>query len=122
MNKIGDRAPDFRLPDTGLAMRSLQELSEKKLVLAFFPGAFTSVCQKELCTFRDIFARLESSDAQVVGISVDSPFANKAFAEAIRLSDSPGAATSQRVHVLLALNGEMLSQYEPLVEPGGVLI
>ncbi len=38
MNKIGDRAPDFRLPDTGLAMRSLQELSEKKLVLAFFPG------------------------------------------------------------------------------------
>ncbi len=57
-----------------------------------------------------------------MGISVDSPFANKAFAEANRLSDFPGAATSQRAYVLLPLNGEMLSQYEPLVEPGGVLI
>ncbi len=86
MLKAGDRAPVFRLVDTGLKARSLGDFSGKKLVLAFYPGAFTSVCQKELCTFRDMLARLEALDAQVVGISVDSPFANKAFAEANRLS------------------------------------
>lgn len=82
----GQEAPGLRLPDTELRMRSLADFSGKKTVLAFYPGAFTSVCTKELCTFRDILARLESLDAQVVGISVDSPFANKAFAKANRLS------------------------------------
>ena len=86
MLKAGDRAPVFRLVDTGLKARSLGDFSGKKLVLAFYPGAFTSVCQKELCTFRDMLAKLEALDAQVVGMSVDSPFANKAFAEANRLS------------------------------------
>ena len=82
----GQKAPDFRLPDSELRMKSLSDFLGKKTVLAFYPGAFTSVCTKELCTFHDILARLESLDAQVVGISVDSPFANKAFAEANRLS------------------------------------
>ncbi|RLE29148.1 peroxiredoxin [Candidatus Acetothermia bacterium] len=86
MLKKGVRAPDFRLPDTELNWKSLSEFAGKKLVLAFYPGAFTSVCQKELCAFRDMLARLESLDAQVVGISVDSPFANKAFAAANRLA------------------------------------
>lgn len=85
MLKQGDRAPNFRLPDTELKFRSLPDFSGKKLLLAFYPGAFTSVCQQELCTFRDILTRLESLDAQVVGISVDSPFANRAFAQANRL-------------------------------------
>lgn len=78
---VGDVAPDFKLLDTDLNQRSLQDfLSEgKPVVLLFFPGAFTSVCTKELCTFRDRMAELEKANATVVAISVDSPFSLKEF-------------------------------------------
>jgi len=50
---VGEKAPDFTLPDTERKPRRLGEFLGKKLVLAFFPGAFTSTCTKEMCTFRD---------------------------------------------------------------------
>lgn len=78
--KVGDKAPVFTLTDTEKKARSLSEFLGKKTVLAFFPGAFTGVCTKEMCTFRDSMAKLNTMNAQVVGVSVDSPFANKAFA------------------------------------------
>jgi len=81
--KTGDKAPDFILPDTDLKPRKLSDFyNEGKVVLAFYVGAFTSVCTKEMCTFRDSMSRLSSLKAQVVGISVNDPFSNKAFAEA----------------------------------------
>jgi peroxiredoxin len=83
--KVGDQAPDFTLPDTDLKSRSLKEFLSRKVVLAFFVGAFTSVCTKEMCAFRDSMARLIDLKAQVIGISVNDPFANKAFAEKNRL-------------------------------------
>lgn len=79
--QVGSKAPSFTLVDTDKKPRSLSEFQGKKLVLAFFPGAFTGVCTKEMCALRDSMARLNELDAQVVGISVDSPFANKGFAE-----------------------------------------
>lgn len=78
--KVGDKAPDFSLFDTEKKSRTLKEFLGKKTVLAFFPGAFTGVCTKEMCTFRDSMTRSNELSAQVVGISVDSPFANRAFA------------------------------------------
>jgi len=75
------KAPDFTLPDSDLKPRSLKEF-EKKVVLAFYPGAFTGVCTKEMCTFRDSLARLSTLKAQVIGVSVNDPFSNKAFAQA----------------------------------------
>lgn len=62
-------------------MRSLSEFSGKKTVLAFFPGAFTGVCTKEMCTFRDSMQAFQSVGAQVVGISVNDPFTNKGFSD-----------------------------------------
>ena len=79
--KTGDKAPNFTLPDTDLKPRGLREFLGKKVVLAFFVGAFTSVCTKEMCTFRDSMARLADLKVQVVGIAVTDPFTNKAFAE-----------------------------------------
>ncbi|HML02044.1 MAG TPA: peroxiredoxin [Candidatus Bathyarchaeia archaeon] len=79
--KVGDRAPDFVLSGTDLKPRRLSDFLKQTVVLAFFPGAFTSVCTKEMCTFRDSLARLNNLKAQVVGISVNDPFSNKAFAE-----------------------------------------
>jgi peroxiredoxin len=67
--------------DTDRKPRSLSELKGKKLILAFYPGAFTGVCTKEMCTLRDSLGNLSRLGATVVGISVDTPFANKAFAE-----------------------------------------
>jgi peroxiredoxin len=83
--KVGDKAPDFTLPDTEMKMRKLSEFFGQKLVLAFFVGAFTSTCTIEMCTFRDSMARLIDLKAQVVGISVNDPFSNKGFAEKNRL-------------------------------------
>jgi peroxiredoxin len=78
---VGDKAPDFILPDTDLKPRSLREFLGSKIVLVFFVGAFTSVCTKEMCAFRDSLARLIDLKAQIVGIAVTDPFSNKAFAE-----------------------------------------
>ena len=78
---VGDNAPSFELPDTDLKMRTLEEFSGKKIVLSFFVAASSPVCEKELCTFRDSWNELAETGAQVVAISNDGPFANKAFAE-----------------------------------------
>jgi peroxiredoxin len=83
--KIGDKAPDFKLPDTDLKPRSLSDFLGSKVVLAFFVAAFASVCTKEMCAFRDSSARLINLGAKVIGISVNDPFTNKAFAEKNRL-------------------------------------
>jgi glutaredoxin-dependent peroxiredoxin len=84
--QVGEKAPDFTLIDTDMKPRTLKEFQGQKVVLAFFVGAFTSVCTKEMCTFRDNMARLIDLKAQVLGISVNDPFSNKAFAEKNRLT------------------------------------
>ncbi len=83
--KVGDKATDFTLPDINLKQRSLKEFLGQKIVLAFFVGAFTVTCTKEMCEFRDSMARLTDLKAQVIGISVNDPFSNKAFSEKNRL-------------------------------------
>ena len=83
--KVGDKASDFALPDTELKTRSLKEFRGHKVVLAFFVGAFTSVCTKEMCALKDSMARLTYLKAQVTGVSVNDPCSNKAFAEKNRL-------------------------------------
>ena len=74
-------APEFSLLDQDRKLRSLSEFRGRKVVLVFYPGAFTSVCTKELCTFRDSLVNFNKLNAFVIGISVDSPFVNKAFAD-----------------------------------------
>ena len=88
MPEIGSDAPDFTLPDHKRESVALSEQRGKNVVLAFFPAAFTGVCEKELCSFRDAMARFNDLDATVYGISVDAPFANAAFAERNNLNFS----------------------------------
>jgi len=83
--EVGQRLPDFELPDQDRKLRALKDFLGRKTVLAFFPGAFTSVCTKEMCAFRDSMQTLNSLKAQVVGISVNDPWTNRAFAEANKL-------------------------------------
>lgn len=79
--QVGQKAPDFKLVDNEFKSRSLRDFQGDNLVLAFFPGAFTSTCTKEMCTFRDSLANLGALKAKVVGISVNDPWSSKAFAE-----------------------------------------
>jgi len=83
--EIGQKPPDFQLPDQNRTQRSLKDFLGKKTVLAFFPGAFTGVCTKEMCTFRDSMRQFTTMQGQVVGISVNDPFTNKAFADMNKL-------------------------------------
>ncbi|MEM2140352.1 MAG: peroxiredoxin [Nitrososphaera sp.] len=77
--KIGQKAPDFELPDADMKMHKLSDYRGKKTVLAFFPAAESPVCTAEMCTLRDSMDELRDYGAQVLGISVDGPFSNKFF-------------------------------------------
>ena len=77
---VGSKAPEFTLFDTNKKPRQLSEFLGKKVVLAFYPGAFTGACTKEVCALRDAMSNFTNLNAQIVGVSVDSPFANKVFA------------------------------------------
>jgi glutaredoxin-dependent peroxiredoxin len=84
--RIGQRVPDFSLPDSNKQDRKLSEFTQKgKTVLLFFPFAFSGVCDKEMCVFRDGAARLGGLNAQTVGVSVDSVFTLKVFAQTYNL-------------------------------------
>lgn len=84
--RLGQRPPDFSIPDTEGKTQSLSEYAKKGAVLlAFFPFAFSGVCDKEMCTFRDGLSRFSTLGVQVVGVSVDSVFALKAFSQTYNL-------------------------------------
>ncbi len=108
--KVGDKAVEFSLVDTTKTTRSLSEFLGKKTVIAFYPAAFTGVCAKEMCTFRDSLSELHEMNAQVLAISVDPPFSNKAFAEQNKLtfpllSDFTRYVSAQYAGLYLDLGG-----------------
>lgn len=84
MVDVGDTAPDFTAP---LANGDVEpftlsdQLGDSPVVLAFFPGAFTSVCTSEMNTLQEDLDRLEESGATLYGVSVDTPFALNEFRE-----------------------------------------
>jgi peroxiredoxin len=84
--EVGDRAPDFTLVNHEMKPTSLKDYRGKKVLLAFYPGAFTSTCTKEMCNIRDSLADLEELDAQVLAVSVNDPFSNRAFHDENALS------------------------------------
>ncbi len=85
---IGDKAPPFVLKDSDLKDVDLTSFSGKNVVLLFFPLAFTGVCTKELCHMRDDMAKFNNMNAEILAISVDSPFTLKKFKEENKLDFS----------------------------------
>lgn len=79
--RIGQKAPDFELPDPDMKMVKLSDYRGKKTILAFFPAAESPVCTAEMCALRDSLDELRDYGAQVLGISIDGPFANKFFTQ-----------------------------------------
>jgi peroxiredoxin len=84
---VGQTAPDFKLKGPGGQFVSLSEYRGKKnVVLVFFPLAFSPVCSHQLPDLEREVPRLQALDVEVLGISVDSYYANEAFAKQLRLS------------------------------------
>lgn len=82
MVEVGQKAPNVDLIDTDKKPLRISDFKGKPAVLLFYPGAFTGVCTKEMCSFRDSLSRYNQLGVTVLGISVDSPFANKGFKDA----------------------------------------
>ena len=83
---VGDIAPDFELVNEEMKSMKLSDIKDKKVILAFFPAAESPVCTTEMCNFRDYLSDLNNKNAQVIGISIDGPFANKSFKENRRVN------------------------------------
>ena len=79
--KVGDKAPEFTLKNQDAEDVSLSSFKGKNVVLLFFPFANTGVCTKEMCTMRDNYSRYTELNAQILGVSVDSPFSLKMWEE-----------------------------------------
>jgi mycoredoxin-dependent peroxiredoxin len=80
--EVGSQAPDFTLNDYNrqpVALSSFQ--GEKNVLLVFYPFAFSGICTGELCQVRDELADYSDKDVQVIGVSVDTPFSLKAWAD-----------------------------------------
>ena len=85
MLSVNDKAPDFVLKNTNKDDVKLSDFSDKTVILAFYPGAFTGVCDTEMCTLQDNMGAFNNSGAIVLGISVDSPWANGGFSKKYNL-------------------------------------
>jgi glutaredoxin-dependent peroxiredoxin len=107
--KVGSKAPDFNLKSkqaSGLQdVKLSNNFGKKNTVLLFFPLAFTSVCTKEMCDITAGLNSYSSANADVIGVSVDSPFAQEAWAQ------------KEKIGITLAsdLNKETAKAYEVLL-------
>jgi len=99
--KVGDKAPDFTLPDQdGKPVSLSKALEAGPVILAFYPKAFTPGCTKQNSNFRDKYAEVEQKGAQVFGVSVDSVETQRKFKAEYKLpysllSDEGGKVAKQ---------------------------
>jgi glutaredoxin-dependent peroxiredoxin len=104
--EVEDIAPDFTLKDKDSNDFSLSDFKDKNIVLLFFPFANSSVCTREMCSIRDDMKKYEKLNADIIGISVDSPYALRMFAEKNNLEFT----------LLSDFNKEVSKQYDSLYE------
>src|SRR6201991_4007849 len=103
---VGSKAPDFTLKSkkaSGLVDVKLSDnFGKKNTVLLFFPAAFTGVCTSELCDITAGLSQYAGMNADVIGISIDTPFAQEAWAQ------------KEKIGITLAsdLNKEVIKSYD----------
>lgn len=86
MPNVGEKAPDFSLPDQDGKEVKLGSFRGKNVVLSFYPFDFSPVCTVEFGCFRDDLRELNKLNAQVLGISIDSKYCHKEFAQKLKLN------------------------------------
>lgn len=129
---VGSKAPAFTLKsktDAGLVDVSLAEnLGKKNTVILFFPLAFTGVCTQELCDITSGLGQYADLSAEVIGISVDSPFAQDAWAKqhkiGIKLASDLNKAVTDAFGVrfpMLAGVGDTSARAAFVIDKNGVV-
>jgi len=105
---VGSKAPDFTLKSRSsegyVDVRLSDNFGKRQTVLLFFPMAFSGTCTKELCEQSDGLGDYEKLGADVIGISVDNPYAQAAWA----------AANGIRIRLASDLNKEVIRAYDVL--------
>ncbi len=125
MIQVGDRAPDFELPDGGGKTVRLSEFQGKKnVVLFFYPKDDSPGCTVEACTFRDRYQDFADAGAELIGISSDSVESHASFAGKHRLpmtllSDSRGEVRKR--YGVKATLGILPGRATFIVDKGGVV-
>ncbi len=109
---VGDAAPDFAIPD-GVAKdqigeaKNLSDLKGKKVVLAFYPKAFTPGCTNQMCGYRDDFSSFKDTDTIVLAISTDEQAESTRFKEEHKL---PFAVVGDPNHAIVKKYGVELQK------------
>jgi peroxiredoxin Q/BCP len=124
--KVGDKAPDFNLPNAKGEMVSLASFKNNWVVLYFYPKDDTPGCTKEACSFRDDLHKLEKLGAKVVGVSVDDSNSHTEFAKKYSLpfpllSDKDGAVANKYGALTDFGVVKMAKRYTFLIDAHGVL-
>ena len=106
MLSVNDNAPDFNLKNTNKDDVKLSDFNDKTVILAFYPGAFTGVCDTEMCAFQDNLSMFNNLGTTVLGISVDSPWANGAFSKQYNLEFDRNQHAKDVSHILIILQSK----------------
>lgn len=122
---VGDMAPDFALKDQNQQEVKLSDFKGKKnVVLAFYPLDWSPVCTNEMACFANDMKQFETLDAAVLGVSVDSVWSHKAFAEKMGVKFSlladfhPKGAMSDKYGMYLAEKG-ITGRAVAIIDKGG---
>ena len=86
MIAVGSRAPDFSLPNHEGKQVKLADFRGRKVVLAFYPLDFSPVCTDQLSIYHEVLPQIEQQGATLVGISVDSSWAHRAFRDKLGIA------------------------------------
>ena len=124
--KIGNKAPEFNLPDAKDNMVSLSSYKNNWVVLYFYPKDDTPGCTKEACSFRDDLHKLEKLGAKVIGVSVDDGASHAEFAKKYNLpfpllSDKNGVVANQYGALSNFVVFKIAKRVTFLISPDGIL-
>lgn len=131
MIAVGDQAPDFTLRDQDGEDVSLADFKGRKVLLIFYPMDFSPVCSDQLSIYQEVKPELAEKGVELVGISIDHPYAHKAFQEKLGIDTTlladfepkgeiakaygsyiDGAGIANRTLVLVDEDGKVAWTYE----------
>ncbi|MGN6665260.1 MAG: redoxin domain-containing protein [Solirubrobacterales bacterium] len=111
MIAVGDQAPDFTLRDQDGEKVSLSDYRGRKVMLVFYPGDFSPVCSDQLSIYQEVKPEIAEKGVELVGISVDSSYAHKAFQEKLGIDTTLLSDFEPK--------GEVARAYGSYFEPAG---
>lgn len=109
MIAVGEKAPDFTLRNQDGEKVSLADYRGRKVMLVFYPGDFSPVCGDQLSIYQEVKPEIEAKGVELVGVSVDSFFAHKAFQEKLGIDTTLLSDFEPK--------GEVARAYDSYVDP-----